>query len=85
MHLSGEFNSRIQPVGDIANPFADVARTIAAGAVSITENVNKKESVPPSVESHSSALPAVQSDQKPRHMLEKFKLLNHHQLPGRPS
>ena len=66
VHLSREFNSRIQPVGDIANPFADVARTIAAGAVSITENVNKKESAfPPSVESHSSALPAVQSDQKP--------------------
>ena len=66
VHLSREFNSRIQPVGDIANPVADVARTIAAGAVSIAENVNKKESAfPPSMESHSSTLPAVQSDQKP--------------------
>jgi len=66
VHLSREFNSRIQPVGDIANPTADVARTIAAGAVSIAANVNKKESAfPPSVESHSSALAAVQSDQKP--------------------
>ena len=66
VHLSREFNSRIQPVGDIANPTADVARTIAAGAVSIAANVNKKESAfPPSVESHSITLPAVQNDQKP--------------------
>lgn len=66
VHLNREFNSRIQPVGDIANPVAEVTKTITAGAVPITENVNKKESTfLPSVETHSSALPAVQSDQRP--------------------
>lgn len=66
VHLSREFNSRIQPVGNVANPVAEVTKAIAAGAVPITENVNKKESTfLPSMETHSSTLPAVQSDQKP--------------------